>query len=143
MSGDALMSFDAELAAGLAELRIHAESKMRATCVIERPNGETTVGGVVTPAWTEVYAGKCELTDFDSHPIDREVSGATLTMSSPSLRLPVSAPSVAINDRVRITSDPDNPDLVGLTAYVSGVRRKGMEKSRRITVSDTQSGVIG
>ena len=68
---------------------------------------------------------------------------ATVSMSAPSLRVPVSAPVVAINDRVRITDDPDNPDLVGLTAYVSGVRRKSMEKSRRITVSETQSGVIG
>lgn len=137
------MSFESSLVAGLAELRVHAESKMRATCVIERQSGETTVGGVVTATWAEVYDGKCELTDFDSHPIEREVAGATVSMSAPSLRVPVSAPEVAINDRVRITSDPDNPDLVGLTAYVSGVRRKSMEKSRRITVSETQSGVIG
>ena len=137
------MNFGAELAAGLAELRQHAESKMRATCVIERQSGETTIGGVVTPTWTEVYDGKCELTDFDSHPMELEVVGGTLTTSSPSLRLPVSAPVVAINDRVRITGDPDNPTLVGLTVYVSGIRRKGMEKSRRITVTDQQSGVIG
>lgn len=137
------MNFGAELADGLAELRIHAESKMRATCVIERKSGEATVGGVVTTTWTEIYDGKCELTDFDSHPMEREVVGGTLTASSPSLRLPVSAPVVAINDRVRITSDPDNPTLVGLTVYVSGIRRKGMEKSRRITVTDQQSGVIG
>lgn len=116
---------------------------MRATCVIERKSGESTVGGVVTPTWDEIYNGKCELTDFSSHPIEREVVGATVTTSAPSLRIPVSAPVVAINDRVRITSDPDNPDLVGLTVYVAEVRRKSMEKSRRITVTDFQSGVIG
>lgn len=137
------MSFGADLAAGLAEMRQHAESRMRATCIIERKTGETTVGGVVTPTWTEVYVGKCELTDFSSHPIEREVNGATVTTSSPSLRLPVSAPVVKVNDRVRITSDPDNPDLVGLTVYVTEIRRKSLEKSRRITVSDQQTGVIG
>lgn len=137
------MNFGADLAAGLAELRIHAESKMRATCVIERKSGETTDGGVVTSTWDEVYSGKCELTDFSSHPIEREVNGATITTSAPSLRVPVSAPVVKINDRVRITDDADNPDLVGLALYVTEVRRKSMEKSRRITVSDQQTGVIG
>ena len=137
------MNFGAELTAGLAELRHYAESRMRATCVIERKTGETTTAGVVTPTWTTIYEGKC----YSRYPglaqeANRDVSGATVTESRLIVRIPLGA-ACKPGDRVTIAADPDNPQMAGTVLLVESTDDQSQATAQRLLCSDPQSGVIG
>lgn len=137
------MSFGATVARELAFLRTQAESRMRGTCTIERPNGETTVGGVVTPSFEHVYVGKC----YTRYPglaqeANREVGGATVTESRIVVRIPF-GPVCRPGDRVTITADSDNPQLAGAVYRVESIDDQSQATAQRLLCSDLQSGVIG
>lgn len=149
------MNFGDELAeGGLIELRGHAESRMRATCEIERWAGETTVGGVATDTYAPIYPapewpddhphadGKCRMTDFNAHPSTPEVAGANVVVNQPRVLIPTGAPKVIPGDRVRILTDPDNPVVPGTVLHVAGVRGKSQEIQRHLICDDLQTGQL-
>ena len=57
------MSFGDDIAAGLAELRVHAASNMRDACVVDRRTGRVLNEATLeyTDVWVEVYAGRCRV----------------------------------------------------------------------------------
>lgn len=138
------MNFGSALAVGLAELRVHAESRMRGTCVIERPAGTTTDDdGVVTATFETVYEGKC----YTRYPglaqeANREVGGATVVESRIVVRIPfgtIHRPG----DRVTITADLDNPQLAGAVYRVESIDDQSQATAQRLLCSMPQSGAIG
>lgn len=127
---------------GLKRGRAHAESRMRATCRIERTSGETTSPkGVVTTLWASVYEGKCRLTDFNAFPSTPVVGGAQITVNQPRVLVPVSSPEFLPGDRITILTDPDNHANVNKVLRVIVERVKSGEVQRHVIVDDFQSGV--
>lgn len=140
--GVAVVNFGEQVAAGLAELRIHAESRMRGTCTIERPAGDavTDDDGVVTRGFGEVYAGKC----YTRYPglaqeANREAGGTTITESRIVVRIPF-GPICKPGDRVTITADLDNPQLAGAVYRVESIDDQSQATAQRLLCSDLQSG---
>ena len=135
--------FAAFLIEKLAQERLYAEARMRATCRITRPGLTVTddSGDTSTPS-TFVYEGKCQLVDFNSHPSTPDVGGASVIVSQPRVLLPVAAPKNHPHDLVEVLADPDNPDVVGVQVVVNAIRRKAQEKSRHLICSDFQAGVV-
>lgn len=137
------MNFGSALAVGLAELRVHAESRMRGTCVIERPTGTSTDDdGVVTPSFEPVYEGKC----YTRYPglaqeANREVGGATVVESRIVVRVPF-GPICRPGDRVTITGDLDNPQLAGAVYQVESIDDQSQSTAQRLLCTDFQSGVL-
>lgn len=129
--------------AALARGRLAAESRMRATCKIERKSGESTSNqGVVTATWGAIYEGKCRITDFNAFPSTPDVGGQIATVNQPRVLVPFSAPEFAPGDRVTIISDPDNAANVSKVLRVVAERVKGQEVQRHLIVEDFQSGVL-
>lgn len=138
------MTFGTDLAAGLAELRIHAESRMRGTCTIDRPTGAqvTDDDGVVTSAFEQVYEGKC----YTRYPglaqeANREVGGATVVESRIVVRIPFGTIHKP-GDRVTIVADLDNPQLAGDVYTVESVDNQSQATAQRLLCSDNQSGAL-
>lgn len=138
------MTFGTDLAAGLAELRGHAESRMRGTCTIGRPSGTTTdADGVVAANFATVYSGKC----YTRYPglaqeANREVAGATVIESRIVVRIPFGTIHKP-GDRVTITADLDNPQLAGAVYRVESIDDQSQATAQRLLCSEVQSGVIG
>lgn len=142
------MDFGAELAAGIAELRAYAESRMRGTCTIRRPiPGEETQDpagppGKMIPAYEPVpiYEGKCYLRypglAFEQNPV---AAGATTVVSRIVLRI-VFGPIVRPGDVVTISSDPDNPQLAGTVLRVGSIDDQSQATAQRLICDDFQSG---
>ena len=145
------MNFGTELAAGLAELRRHAISRMRATCVIERPGeDDTDENGDVTTPFTQIYPdpewpddhphadGKC-YTRYPGLAWEQtpEVAGATIVSS----RLVVSIPHGVVarpGDVVTILSDPDNSQMIGTRLRVASIDDQSQATRQRLVVDDLQ-----
>lgn len=136
------MSFGADVAAGLAELRMHAESRMRAECIIERPGATVTDDeGDVSTEWTLLYEGKC----YSRYPglaveANRETAGAQVIESRLVVRIPFGV-IVRPGDRVTIVSDVDNPQLAGTVLRVESIDDQSQATAQRLLCSDYQSGV--
>lgn len=136
------MNFGEDLAGGLAELRDLAESRMRATCKIDRPTGESTSStGVVTTTWTQVYAGKCySRYPGLAHESNRDSAGAQVVESRLVVRIPFGT-VIRPGDRVTITADQDNPQLAGVVLRVASIDDQSQATAQRLLVEDFQSGV--
>ena len=137
------MDFGRRIAEDLRkEMRPLAESRMRATCKIERPGDVTTdpTTGAVLPTLTQVYCGKCWVTDFNAHPSVFDSVGAQVSINQPTVRLPVSAPTVRVGDQVSITADLDNAQNAGKVFRVVAVRSKGQETARNLICDEIQQG---
>lgn len=147
--------FGTELAAGLAELREHAISRMRATCIIERPgDDDTDENGVVTTSFTQIYPdpdwpddhphadGKC-YTRYPGLAWEQtpEVAGATIVSSRLIVRIPHGA-VIRPGDRITIESDPDNPQMVGTRVRVESIDDQSQATAQRIVTTDYQSGAM-
>lgn len=138
------MSFGTDLASGLTFLRQQAESRMRGTCVIERPTGETDTDedGVVTAVFEQVYEGKC----YTRYPglaqeANREVGGATVVESRIVVRIPFGTIHKP-GDRVTMVTDLDNPQLAGVVYRVESIDDQSQATAQRLLCTDIQSGGI-
>ena len=141
------MDFGGTLAAGLAELRQYAESRMRGTCTIRRPipgeePDDPTLPGRTIPVYEDepVYVGKCYLRYPGlAHEQNPVFAGATTTISRVILRVPF-GPILRPGDVVTIDSDPDNPQLVGTMFRVGSLDDQSQATAQRAILDDFQQG---
>src|SRR5438045_283872 len=90
-----------------------AERLMVDTCLIRRRTSEATDPdtGVVTPTYTQVYAGKCRVQQ--QVPVSRpaDIGQDAVWLARLELQLPMSVVGVQSNDLVTITASALDPDL--------------------------------
>src|SRR5690554_6504584 len=112
-------------AAALTRGRQASESRMRATCKIERPGAAATNAstGVVSATLTAIYTGKCWITDFNAHPSTFDLVGAQVSINQPILKVPTSAPVIRVGDQITVTADPDGTNA-GKVFRVVAIRSK-------------------
>lgn len=125
----------------LARGRQAAESRMRATCKIERPGAATTNAstGVVSATLTSIYTGKCWITDFNAHPSVFDLAGAQVSINQPIVKLPVTAAVIRVGDQITITADPDGSNANKVFRVVA-IRSKGQETARNLICDEIQQG---
>lgn len=142
-----LAGFGEELAAGLAEMRQLAESRMRGTCTIRRPlpgqeGLDPTLPGRTIPVYEPepIYAGKC-YTRYPgiAHEQNPVFAGATDVVSRIIVRIPFGA-ICKPGDVVTIDSDPDNPQLVGAMLRVASIDDQSQATAQRLLAEDFQAG---
>lgn len=126
----------------LARGRQAAESRMRATCKIERPGAATANAstGVVSATLTSIYTGKCWITDFNAHPSVFDLAGAQVSINQPIVKLPVTAAVIRVGDQITITADPDNSANVNKVFRVVAIRSKAQETARNLICDEIQQG---
>lgn len=119
-------------------------ARMRGTCLIRRPIGETTnEDGKVVPVYAEpaVHEGPCYTRypgiAFEANP---EAGGSVFTISRVVVRIPF-GPVVRPGDIVEITKDPDNPSMVGTVLRVASNDDQSQATAQRLLCEDYQSGV--
>jgi len=119
--------------------RAAAERLMTDACVIKHKTGETTgAGGVVTPAWSTLYTGKCRV---QSNAITRQgadVGEAFVIVERHEVQLPMSVLGLLEGDQITVTASGD-ADLVGRVFTVRDVLRKTHLTARRVTVLEVTS----
>lgn len=125
----------------LAQGRAAFERRMRATCLIRRVMGSTVdEWGAEVPTYATIYDGKCYTRypgmAFEQNP---EVGGFNPTVSRLVLRIPF-GPVVKPGDRVDITSDVDNPQMVGSKLRVASMDDQSQATAQRVLCEDFQSG---
>lgn len=103
------MSFGADLARGVAELRQHAESAMADTVLIERKSGTTLDPDTLEQVdeWAPVYEGRCKVRSSALQSRDADAGEVSYDVSSAYLDLPVSHPDsggVRAGDRATIVT---------------------------------------
>lgn len=137
------MTFGDELAAGLAVLRVHAESRMRASCRITRPGlAVTDENGDVTYPVTLVFEGPC-YTRYPGLAFEQNADsgGVSVVQSRIVVRVPF-GPIVRPGDVVTIVSDPDNPQLAGTVLRVASIDDQSQSTAQRLLCEDNQAGVV-
>lgn len=142
-----LAGFGAELAAGLAEMRQLAESRMRGTCTIRRPipgleELDPVLPGRVVPAYEPepIYVDAC-YTRYPglAHEQNPVFAGATDVVSRVIVRIKFGV-VVRPGDVVTIDSDPDNPQLVGTSLRVASIDDQSQATAQRLLCEDFQAG---
>ena len=135
------MTFGADLAAGLAELRDLAGTRMRGTCLIDREDGRTRDEyGRPVPQYVTVYEGKGYARyPGIAHEQNLESAGADVTVSRVIYRIPLGA-VVRPGDRLTITADPDNPQLEGARFRVASIDDQSQATAQRLLCEDFQAG---
>lgn len=123
----------------LARGRAAAEALMVDACLVERPTGETTSGGVVTPTWDEIYEGKCRLQVRTQDGQGSTVGEAYQLVARTELQIPVTAAELLAGDRVTMTAAALDPQLAGKVYTVRDVLAKTHLTSRRITLLEVTS----
>jgi hypothetical protein len=95
--------------------RARAEADMRDACTVQRVASPTTDPeiGVVTPAYSTVYAGKCKVQQSRPAVAPTEVGEAAVFVGQLTLHLPASVTGPAPDDLVTVTASALDPDLVG------------------------------
>lgn len=131
------MSRSGVLAAGQRK----AEAGMVDTCTIRRRSGSSTNQdtGVITPAWTDLYSGKCRVQQSLAQ-ADRHDAGEDYQLL---LRLTVQLPVVGtedleVLDEVTITASRD-ADLVGRVFLIRDLFHKTDATARRVGVTERTS----
>lgn len=135
------MSFGDDIAAGLAELRVHAASNMRDACVVDRRTGRVLNEATLeyTDVWVEVYAGRCRVKVKGTQPAESEPGARTFVVTDAVVQLPVDATHYADGDRVTVTSCEFDPALVGVVLSVTSRDPISQATSRRLHVSEVTS----
>lgn len=118
-----------------------AESLMVDACIIRRtigPPGELNPEtGERTPAPTEaVYTGKCKVQTYEAHESKPDAGEHVFTVQRYSVHIPVSAPAIAVDDRIEITAAVADPHLIGRTYRVSGLLHKSLATAQRLLVDE-------
>lgn len=132
------MTFGDDIAAGLAELRVHAESNMRDACSVERRTGRVLdpVSLEYVDAWTVVWSGRCRLKVAGTQPAEESGTGRQFVVTDAVLQLPVTAVEFADDDRATVTGCEFDPSLVGVVLSVTSREPISQATSRRLHVSE-------
>lgn len=125
----------------LARGRHIALVRMRGTCTVDRPGTSTTnADGAVSATFTKIYQGCC----YTRYPglaqeSNRDVAGTSVVESRLVVRIPFGV-VVRPGDRITITGDPDNPQLVGTVLRAESIDDQSQATAQRILCSDYQAG---
>lgn len=130
-----------DIADALPELQAEAESRMRDTCVITRPDpfapenwNPATLQ--YEPGETTIYEGKCRLRDAGT--IDRTANAADqpFTLSQSKLSLPIAGSvNVQKDDKVVIAATVAHPALI---LWIDARSEQSAATARRFPVRETQ-----
>lgn len=124
----------------LARGRTAAEALMVDACMIQEITGESTgAGGVVTPTYATVYAGKCRIQQPDAQARQEDAGEAYLLMSRRQLQIPATVTGVRADQVVTITASVHDPDLVGRVFVVRDEFAKTHATSRRVGIEERTS----
>lgn len=134
------MSIQSALARGRAAAE---RVRMVDSCTITRATGiETTdpISAVVTPTYTQIYSGPCEIKQDKADPRTEEVAEAHLLLVDRILKLPVtSSLGVLAEDRVVVDTCVNDPNLVGRTFRVRGEFDASWTTARRLVIQEVTS----
>lgn len=124
----------------LARGRAAAGRWMVDACTIQHPTGATlnTANGVITPTYTTVYSGPCEMQGSMS-PSGQEVAEAHLAVLSPTLKVPIEVVGVVEGDLVTMTASRNDPELPGKTFRIKGPSHKSSATARRFQCIEVTS----
>lgn len=130
------------VAAVLRKARTAFAKRMRATCRIERPTGPVDDGqGGVIVTYERLYEGGCYVRypgmAFESN---LDAAGVTVVQSRVVVRVPFGIQYLP-GDLVRMTADPDNPQLVGTVYRVASLDDQSQASAQRLLCEDNQAGV--
>lgn len=115
---------------------------MLETCTITRGGGaptfDGTTGTYTTPAGTTIYSGPCEVQVSDGLTAQSEdAGGADVTLTRVTVKVPITATGIQIDDVVTITASALDPDLVGQRFTVVAGHAKSFATARRLQVERT------
>jgi len=127
------MSRDSVLARGQAA----AVASMVDTCTIRRVTGTSTNQdtGVITPAYTTVYAGKCRTQQRASIARQHDAGEDQELLLMLEVQIPMAVTGVLVGDEVLISASRD-ADLIGRSFLVRELAHKTDASARRIGVTE-------
>jgi len=122
----------------LLDGRRAAESLMIDTCRITSAGEPVTDPdtGNVTTTRTTVYEGKCKVQSKDSAVSNPEAGGATFTVVSRQVHIPVNAAEILDGYEVEITASLLNSFTVGKVYRVSGFTPDSFDTAYRLPVKE-------
>jgi len=123
------------VATALARGRAAAERLMVDQCVIRRRTGETTgPGGVVTPTYEQLYAGRCRVQQPPVQAQEQQPGEARVLVLRLEVHVPMSVVGLGVGDEVTVTRSAHDPDLPGRTFIVRDLAHKTQATARRLGV---------
>lgn len=133
------MTLADDIATALPLLRMEAEARMVDACTITRPTDVETfddeAGDYDAVGNSTVYTGKCEVQLSDGLTARAsEAGGSDVTVSRLTVKIPVSATGVKVNDLVTITRSTFDTDLATLRFAVIAGHSKTYATARRLEV---------
>lgn len=127
-------------ASALARGRTAAELGMVDACTIRRRTGQSTgAGGVITPAYTTLYAGKCRVQIRAESGQGDDIGEAYRVVERREIQLPMSVTGLLEADLIEVTAAALDPELVGKVYAVRDIAAKTHLTSRRVTVLEVTS----
>ncbi|MEO3922709.1 DUF6093 family protein [Micromonosporaceae bacterium B7E4] len=115
--------------------RAAAERLMVDTCTIRRKTGETTgPGGVVTPTYSTLYAGKCRFQQPAAQASQEDSGEDYLLMLRLDVQLPMSVTGLETEDEITCDTSAHDPDLPARVFVVRDLAHKTQATSRRVGV---------
>lgn len=124
----------------LARGRAAAELLMVDACTIRRKTGESTgAGGVVTPTYSTLYAGKCRVQQAAAQAQQQDPGEAYVLMLRLEVQLPMSVTGLQTEDEVTITASAHDPDLVGRVFLIRDLAHATHKTARRVQVLERTS----
>lgn len=125
-------------ASALARGRVAAEAGMVDACTIRRVPSDVTddFSGVITPTYTQIYAGKCRLKQVAALPETHEAGEDYVVLSRLQLQIPVSVTGVQVGDEVTITASVNDPGLAGKVLLIRGIAEGSEITARRFEVTE-------
>lgn len=128
------MTLDATLTAG----REAAEARMVDACTITRsttsaPVFDEETGEYQDPEDDAVYDGDCEIQLSEGLNAQfPEVGGGLVAVQRVTVKVPISAVGVRVNDTVTVTRSANDPDLLGRVYRVDSTHAKTYATCRRL-----------
>lgn len=129
------------LASKLEQDRRYAEALMLDTCVVEFKTGRSVQNeetGREEAIYEARFISRCKVQDKGLTDRDRTVGGRREVASNLQVHLPWNAPTVHVDDRIRITAigAASKPDLLDRTYIVGASASKSMATATRLNVTE-------
>lgn len=136
-----------DLAAALPELRAHAESLMRDTCVVHRPTDLTdpitgeaeSVQVYPDPEWTDEHpyaSGRCKVQTYEGYERTPEAGGHQFTVQRYRVDFPVRGFLARPGDVVTLLTAEADPALEGKKYRVAAPFNKSLATANRCFVDE-------
>jgi hypothetical protein len=123
----------------LARGRTAAELGMADACTIRRVASEATddFSGTITPAYTQLYAGRCRVQQITGTSRPHDVGEDFVLMQRIDVQLPVAGTEgLQVGDQILITASVNDADLVGRTFLVHDLAHKSEATARRVACAE-------